>query len=144
MEGPYYMAGAPLKDSLYPEGTPGTPLVISGTVYGSDCTPLAGAEVDVWQADNNGEYDFSDQFIGRGKVLTDENGRYEFRTILPGRYEPRPPHIHIKIRHPQAVELTTQIYFAGNDNSGQQGVVIAPTQDGDTLRGTFDVVLANS
>jgi catechol 1,2-dioxygenase len=145
MEGPYYIANAPFKDKLYPDGTPEQKLIISGTVYAADCTtPPADAVVDVWQANANGEYDFSDQFVGRGKVKSDANGHYSFETVMPGKYEPRPPHIHFKISHASTSLLTTQLYFAGNDNTGQAGTVIAVTKDGDVSRGTFDIVLGNS
>ncbi len=142
MEGPYYIAGAPFKESLYPTGTPGERLVISGTVYTAGCAGvLAGAEVDVWQADANGEYDFSDQFLGRGKVLTDANGRYTFETVLPGLYEPRPRHIHFRIFHPDRGELITQLYFEGSVRGAPAEQTIPLTQDDDTLRGTFDIVV---
>lgn len=144
MEGPYYIPDAPFKDALYPEGTPGQRLVISGTVYTAGCANVyADAVVDVWQANANGEYDFSDQFIGRGRVKTDANGHYQFETVVPGLYEPRPPHIHFKISHPDAAAVTTQLYFAGNDNGGVADALVIPLQqDGDTLRGTFDIVLS--
>ncbi len=140
--GPYYIAGAPVKESLYPAGTPGERLVISGTVYTAGCAGvLSGAEVDVWQADANGEYDFSNQFLGRGKVLTDGNGRYTFETVLPGEYEPRPRHIHIRVFHPDRGELITQLYFEGSVSGAPDEQTIPLTQDGDTLRGTFDIVV---
>lgn len=143
MEGPYYIAGAPFKDALYPEGTPGDRVVISGTVYTAGCTNvLADAVIDVWQADASGEYDFSDQFLGRARVRTDANGRYTFETVLPGQYEPRPSHIHLKFSHPNAAAITTQLYFQSNENGGVADALVIPLQpDGDTLRGRFDVVL---
>lgn len=141
-EGPYYIADAPLKDSLYPAGTPGDTLIISGIVRAVDCTPLVGTVVDVWQADATGEYDFSDAFIGRGRVMTDANGRYQFETILPAEYVPRPPHIHYRVSHPEAATLVTQLYFDGGDNRGINPALIIPLrQDGTVLRGTFDIVL---
>ncbi|NWG15923.1 MAG: endo alpha-1,4 polygalactosaminidase [Chloroflexi bacterium] len=142
MEGPYYIANAPFKESLYPEGTPGQRLTISGTVYTAGCAGvLAGAEVDVWQADSTGVYDFSDQFLGRGRVLTDANGRYTFETVLPGLYQPRPRHIHFRVYHPDAGVLITQLYFEGSVSGAPDEQTIALEQDGDTLRGTFNIVL---
>lgn len=142
MEGPYYIANAPFKDSLYPEGTPGQRLTISGTVYTAGCAGvLAGAEVDVWQADSTGVYDFSNQFLGRGRVLTDANGRYTFKTVLPGLYQPRPRHIHFRVYHPDAGVLITQLYFEGSVSGAPDEQTIALEQDGDTLRGTFNIVL---
>lgn len=145
MEGPYYLPDAPFTNQIAPEGLAGQRLIISGTVYASDCaTPLAGAVVDVWQADANGEYDFSNQYILRGRVMTDENGRYEFETVMPGIYEPRPPHIHFKVSHGDAAPLTTQLYFEGHNNRGvQPTLIIRAMPDGDVMRGTFDIVLAD-
>lgn len=145
MEGPYYIPNAPVTTSLFASDADGQKLVIAGRVYDQNCTPLAGATVEVWQADARGEYDFSDQFIGRGQVVTDANGRYWFWTILPARYEPRPPHIHFRVSHPQAQTLITQVYFAGNDNGGvPPAQIIAPTLRGSALRGRFDIVLARN
>lgn len=141
-QGPYYIADAPFKARLYPEGTPGETLIISGTVRGANCQPLPGAVVDAWQADASGVYDFSDQFIGRGQVTADEQGRYQFETVLPGEYVPRPPHIHLKISHPDARPLTTQLYFEGRASRGIPSALVIPLEAADGgLRGTFDIVL---
>jgi hypothetical protein len=50
-EGPYYTPGAPERADLVDEGMAGTILQLSGFVVDTDCTPLANAKVDVWQAD---------------------------------------------------------------------------------------------
>lgn len=57
----------------------GTVLVVSGFVVGTDCTPLANAKVDVWQADASGEYDNRGGHRLRGYVMTDASGRDAFR-----------------------------------------------------------------
>lgn len=144
MEGPYYLPNAPFKDVLYPPGMRGVRLVVSGTIYADDChTPLDQAVIDVWQADASGSYDFSDQFVLRGKVRANEQGRYLFETIVPGRYGSRPPHVHLKISHPDAAPLTTQIYFAGNDNSGvNPALVLGGRRDDGAVYAIFDVVLS--
>lgn len=143
-EGPFYIADAPQRANLYPEGTAGTPLRVSGTVYNAACRQrLAGAVVEAWQADDSGNYDFSAQFLGRATIIADENGRYEFTTIFPGQYEPRPPHIHLRISHPDAATLVTQMYFAGEANSGLPAALITTTSAADEggLQATFDLVL---
>jgi catechol 1,2-dioxygenase len=149
MEGPYYLPGAPLTNDIAPEGLEGQPLIISGTVYGPDCvTPLAGAIVEVWQADAAGDYDFSEQFILRGSVAADANGFYQFETVLPGRYGTggsfRPAHVHYRVSHPAAQTLVTQLYFEGDPYNapGQGGQTIAVTEEGGVLHGAFDIVLA--
>ena len=51
--GPYYKAGAPFRTNIRSDVGIGQKLIISGTVYGNGCgTALAGALVDVWQADD--------------------------------------------------------------------------------------------
>jgi protocatechuate 3,4-dioxygenase beta subunit len=153
--GPFYKENAPAKVDLAADVTRGTVVVVSGTVYGCDCaTPLAGAIVDVWQADDDGAYD-GVGFALRGKMTTDAAGRYEFRTILPGWYLNgdtfRPRHIHYKVSHADGVALTTQLYFEGDPHiptdafvreSLIRPLVEEPVEDGGTrLRVTFDIVL---
>ena len=75
-------------------------------IDGSACTPLAGAQVDVWHCDAAGIYsDASDpgfntkgQKFLRGYQVTDANGKVQFTTIYPGWYQGRAVHIHFKIR----------------------------------------------
>jgi protocatechuate 3,4-dioxygenase beta subunit len=50
------------------------------------------------------------QFFGTS--VSDSDGNYMFRTIIPGKYEPRPRHIHVKIRKDGRELLTSQIYFS--------------------------------
>lgn len=95
---------------------------VSG-VSGNRCTPLSGAQVDVWHCDAAGAYsdvrDAGGSTVGqkflRGYQVTDANGAVTFTTIYPGWYPGRAVHIHFKIRtEPQAKrgkEFTSQIYF---------------------------------
>jgi catechol 1,2-dioxygenase len=121
--GPYYRAGAPSTTKLYnPLGT-GKPFVVSGMVFASDCvTPLAGAIVEVWQADDKGDYDNQIGDPGpnvynlRAQTKTDACGRYQFETIVPGHYlngaQFRPAHVHFQVTHPSlAASFVTQLYF---------------------------------
>ncbi|HTK05045.1 MAG TPA: hypothetical protein VL500_05650 [Candidatus Eisenbacteria bacterium] len=122
-EGPYYVSGAELlKDgNLNYAGLPGSPLKITGHVYEGldDTKPLKDAIVNVWQADNAGNYHpngngqitkyETKQIALRGHVVTDENGAYEFTTIYPGEYAGRTRHIHVKVLAPGYTELTTQL-----------------------------------
>ncbi len=153
--GPFYKADAPFRDDIT-EGSPGQALVVGGTVYGCDCvTPLAGAVVDVWQADDSGAYD-GVGYVLRGRVQTDANGRYEIRTILPGFYlngaTYRPRHIHYKVSHADGTALTTQLYFEGDPNIPtdafvRPSLVMPLTEEpapggGKQYRCVFDIVLA--
>lgn len=153
--GPYYKADAPFRDDIT-EGQAGTALVVQGTVYDCDCaTPLAGATVDIWQANDSGAYDMVG-YVLRGRVQTDAQGHYQYKTILPGFYlngaTYRPRHIHYKVSHPQGIALTTQLYFEGDpyipvDAFVKQSLVM-PVSEETTPSGqkllhmTFDVVLA--
>ncbi len=171
--GPFYRYGAPFRAQLAAPGEPGQRLVISGTVYGPDCkTPLPETLLDIWQANAAGVYDtqtpgnFTERvdFHMRGMLYTDENGRYEIETIMPGRYGvppglpgleqyaglTRPAHIHVKAMHGMHVPVTTQIYFAGDPHisgdpwaSRKPSLAIDLRDDGGVQRGTFDFVLGS-
>lgn len=147
--GPFYKADAPFKADLT-DGSVGTPLIVSGTVYCSDCvTPLANAVVDVWQANDSGIYD-SVGYVLRGKMETNADGKYEYASILPGFYlngaQYRPRHIHYKVSHPQGTALTTQLYFQGDpyidiDPFVKPSLVKPLTQQGPLYHCNFDIVL---
>lgn len=152
--GPFYKSGAPFDGNLA-DGLPGELMLIEGTVYGCDCeTPLVGAVVDIWQADDEGGYDNAG-FQLRGRIETDEDGRYSLITIKPGWYlngnQFRPAHIHYKVSHGQGMALTTQLYFEGDpyiaDDPFVKDSLVIPLSNGQVrgrsaLLGTFDVVLA--
>lgn len=162
--GPYYQRGAPFTTALAGPNEPGERLVISGRALGMpDCKPLAGAIVDVWQASASGQYYFlkpgttpeGSQFTLRGRIQTDEQGRYRFETVLPGHYgigfgRSRPRHIHFMVNHPGYETLVTQLYFKGDKVLPQQWLgersqVIELMQgEGTGRQGTFDIVLSPS
>jgi hypothetical protein len=117
IEGPFYSEGAPIVDGALPglDGLDGALIELSGRVFSAvTCVPLAGATLDLWQADDAGAYD-NETFTLRGKVVTDAEGRYAVRTIVPGNYlngaQYRPAHIHVKVSAPGHALLTTQLYF---------------------------------
>ncbi len=129
-EGPYYTVDKPadrdndLVELAGATGVPaGTILEFGGTVYDATGMPLEGLVIEIWQTDDSGAYlhprdpatdnrDRNFQFYG--EATTDAAGRYDFRTIVPGEYEPRPVHIHVKIKADGAELLTTQFYFEGD------------------------------
>ncbi len=119
-EGPFFKANSPERASLVDANTAGTKLVISGTVYGTDCKPVAHALLDFWQADASGAYDNSGYNL-RGHQYTDANGHYELTTVVPGLYTGRTEHIHVKVQAPNGRLITTQLFFPGvpqNDSDG--------------------------
>jgi len=151
--GPYYREGAPVRSDLA-SGQAGTVLLLEGIVLGGpECaTPLEGALLDVWQADDAGVYDNeSPDFLFRGRLFTGADGRYSLRTVLPGRYELapgqfRPAHIHLKLEAPAHRAIVTQLYFAGDpfnesDSMFLESLVVDPSVTGEGLAGSFTFVL---
>lgn len=142
--GPYHLPDAPLLDAPFDlprrADERGDVVVMSGSVLDADGRPLAGAELDVWQADADGLYSgFAPGLPAgnlRGKVLTDAEGRYQVRTIMPAPYtipqdgptgrltqaagwSPwRPAHIHLIVSAEGHDSLTTQLFFAATDHLG--------------------------
>lgn len=118
--GPFFRPDTPLRTDLtYPENKTDMPVIVIGQVFGADCkTPLKNIELDVWHCDHNKKYDMkSDAFRCRGKMRTDENGTYRFKTFVPPPYGSRPKHIHYLIHEVDGYkELVTQLYFKGDSN----------------------------
>jgi protocatechuate 3,4-dioxygenase beta subunit len=84
------------------------------------CAAIAGAEVDVWGADADGDYSGYARFetegedFMRGQQLTDADGFARFTAIVPGSYPGRAVHLHVKVRAAGRPELTTQVYLPDN------------------------------
>lgn len=142
IEGPFYLPGAPWLDGP-PYTLPqrpdeaGVPLLFHGRVTTESGEPLAGVELDLWQADADGLYSLIHPGIPdwnlRGRLRGDDQGLFELRTIAPppyeipkdgptglvlnalGRHFFRPAHLHVKLRHPYFGERTSQLYFEGGE-----------------------------
>jgi len=111
-----------------PDPRPGLPLALQFAVHAysaGGCTPLPGAQVDIWHCDGSGLYSdvanlggtstLGQNFL-RGYQVTDLNGIVGFTTIYPGWYSGRAVHIHVKVRLFDAssnttTEATTQVFF---------------------------------
>lgn len=160
-QGPFYTANPPdiLNNQLAEATEVGTRIIISGVVRTLDCTEvIPDAVVDVWHANDPGEYDNSG-FNLRGKMLSNAQGFYMFETIYPGKYQNglvyRPSHIHFKITPPGYPTITTQLYFEGDADltsdpassvtSGTYNAtdrIIALTDNGlGILEGTWDIIV---
>lgn len=118
-EGPFYL-DPKMQRSDITENRPGSPLELIVGVQGPDCRPLAGARVDVWHCDSQGTYsgfdapeqsDARGQTFLRGWLPTAANGEAAFKTIYPGWYPGRTPHIHLKVILQDSTVLTSQLYF---------------------------------
>lgn len=141
IEGPLYVAGAPesigfarLDDGS--EVDKAETLFMQGTVFGANGKPLPNAKVEVWHANTLGGYSFFDKsqpaFNLRRTIMTDENGRYSFQSIMPngygcppdgstqallnllGRHGQRPAHVHFFVTADGHRKLTTQINIDGD------------------------------
>ena len=149
-EGPYFKPSSPQRADLVDPETKSRLVEINGQVLTRSCRPLERALVDLWHADERGEYDNAG-FRYRGHLFTDGEGRYHFRTILPALYPGRTRHYHIKVQAPERPVLTTQLYFKGDPNIGNDpwassktSMAIDLKQDGKFLHGNLDFVLDNS
>ena len=138
VQGPFYWEGAPELPcgSNLAEGVKGEPAFYSGRVLSTDGTPLPNALLDIWSGDGEGNYDM--QLPGetgmkaRGRIRTDSEGRYWFRSIRPtfypvptdgpvgqmlrkmGRHPYRPGHVHMIVSAPGHLPVTTHLFVAGS------------------------------
>jgi len=137
--GPFYWEGAPdlpCGSNLAP-GVKGEPAFYSGRVLSATGEPLGNALLDIWSGDGEGNYDM--QIPGetgmkaRGRIRTDSEGRYWFRSIKPtfypvptdgpvgrmlrkmGRHPYRPGHIHMIVSAAGHLPVTTHLFVAGSE-----------------------------
>jgi protocatechuate 3,4-dioxygenase beta subunit len=120
-EGPFFRAGSPGRDDLVEPGSKARQVVLSGFVLTRGCNPVARAVVDIWHADEKGAYD-TRGFRYRGRVYTDEKGRYRVRTIEPALYPGRTRHYHVNVAAGGKLLLTTQLYFPGEPANRRDGL----------------------
>jgi protocatechuate 3,4-dioxygenase beta subunit len=106
----------------------GQRIIVAGQVLDERRRPVANTVVEIWQANAAGRYihakdqwdaPIDPNFTGAGRVITDDEGRYQFVTVRPGAYPWgnhdnawRPSHIHLSLLGPAfATRLVTQMYF---------------------------------
>ena len=120
-EGPFFKPRSPERSDLREPGAGGSPFELSGFVLTRSCRPLSGAVVDLWHADDKGEYD-NVGFRYRGHVITAPDGTFRFRTIVPALYSGRTRHYHVKVQAPGSRLLTTQLYFPNEPANLRDGL----------------------
>ncbi len=137
--GPFYVEGSPLYNNGddVSNGAKGPPCFVSGTVKGPDGKPIAGAELAVWQSDDEGFYDVQRPEVhehqARGRLRTRDDGSFDFRSILAvpypiphdgpvgkmlealDRHPWRPAHLHFMITAPGYERLITHIFDEASD-----------------------------
>jgi hydroxyquinol 1,2-dioxygenase len=136
--GPFHVEGAPRFEhgQDIANGAAGAPCTVRGHVRDLDGRPVAGARIEVWQADAEGRYDVQreglDQAQGRGVLQSGPEGEFSFRTVLPasypipddgpvgdmlratGRHPWRPAHLHFMIRAAGHETLITHLFRNGD------------------------------
>jgi hydroxyquinol 1,2-dioxygenase len=137
--GPFFVANSPLREygDRLDEQEAGTPAWIHGRVLSVDGTPLAGAELDVWQNGDDQLYAVQDPDAPedhlRGRFVTRDDGSYGFVAVRPtaypipydgpvgamlqatGRHPWRPAHIHMIVRAPGHRSVTTHLFDDQSD-----------------------------
>lgn len=116
-QGPFFIDLDLLRKDIT-EGEAGLPLtVVLRLVSASTCDPLEDVVVDLWSCESQGAYSgfASEGTAGlsflRGYQVTDRHGMVRFRTIYPGWYPGRTPHLHVKAYPTPGVEYATQTFF---------------------------------
>ena len=133
--GPFHLADAP----ELPMGADicldhkGEPMLVQGRILDTEGNPVAGARIDVWQANDEGFYDVQQKGIQpdfnlRGVFRTGADGRYWFRGVKPkyypipddgpvgqllaalGRHPYRPAHLHYIVEADGFDRLVTHIF----------------------------------
>ncbi len=143
--GPFFTPDTPARRDFSGDG-PGAAMFVGGFLVSTKCTPIAGAVVELWHADADGDYDRRG-YRFRGHVRTDENGTYGFQTIRPGEYGPRTPHYHLKVFADSRHVLTTQLYFPdarGNVRDGlfDPALLVKMGGEGGGASARFDLIVA--
>ncbi len=135
--GPFFVQDAPeiALGGDIAGGAKGEPSWVAGTVTDTDGTPVPGARIEVWEADDDGMYDVQydhGALAGRAHLFTDAEGGYRFWALTPtpypipddgpvgrllrhaGRSPMRAPHLHFKVTAPGFHPLITHIFVAGD------------------------------
>jgi hydroxyquinol 1,2-dioxygenase len=143
--GPFFAEGSPevpLGGDVARDAA-GQPCWVAGTVRGVDGEPVAGARLEVWEADEAGFYDvqYGDgRTAGRGHLFTDAGGGYRFWAVTPtpypipsdgpvgdllaaaGRGPMRAPHLHLMVTAPGYRRLVTHIFVRGGEHTTDDAV----------------------
>jgi hydroxyquinol 1,2-dioxygenase len=135
--GPFFVDNAPQykNGDDIANGARGEPCFVDGTVKSNEGEAIAGAQISVWQSDEEGFYDVqrSDlkHFQGRGNLRSLDDGRFYFSSVVAapypipndgpvgqmlnavGRHPWRPAHLHFMINAPGYEPLITHIFRSG-------------------------------
>jgi hydroxyquinol 1,2-dioxygenase len=137
--GPFHVESAPHYDhgADVANGAAGEPCLVRGRVLGLGGEAVAGAVIEVWQADAEGNYDVQypdlDQHQARGVLTSGADGSFHFKTIVAeaypipvdgpvgdmlratNRHPWRPAHLHFMIKAPGYETLVTHVFRNGDN-----------------------------
>lgn len=117
------------KDLTHVQGQSGIAtgqvIEVFGKILDEDCKPVEGAVIELWQANHFGKYNHEynaegkhdPNFQGWGQIVTQKDGTYRFKTVVPGLYAQRTRHIHFKVSRRGYHEIVTQLYFEGEERN---------------------------
>jgi protocatechuate 3,4-dioxygenase beta subunit len=136
------------------EGKSGAPLTLTISVVNvnNGCSPVAGANVEIWQCDADGHYSqyaqpgyngVSQTFL-RGIQTSDSAGRVTFTTIYPGWYQGRATHIHIDVAVNGRSVKVTQIAFPESTTAALYSTGVYAAKGQNPTANARDNVLADS
>ncbi|MET9265322.1 dioxygenase [Amycolatopsis sp. NPDC004079] len=143
--GPFFVEGSPEieRGGDISFGASGEPCWVEGTVTDTEGNPLAGARIEVWEADADGLYDVQyddDRTAARAHLHTDDEGGYRFWGVTPtpypipddgpvgrmltavGRSPMRASHLHFLVAHEGHRTLVTHIFVRGDRYLGSDSV----------------------
>jgi protocatechuate 3,4-dioxygenase beta subunit len=153
--GPFYPAEKPMEEDTdltrlagHSMRAKGQVIEVAGRVLGSDGKPVAGAKLEIWQANAAGRYShygdhhplpLDENFQGYANLSADGEGRYRFLTVKPGAYPAsdtlRSPHIHFDVTG-RYDRIVTQMYFPGEPTLAND-LVLRHDLDGEDASGGF-------
>lgn len=175
--GPFYPLSTPSEDGDLTRVAGGAGvaegqiLYLGGRVLDQRGTPVVDTKVEIWQANTHGRYThpldensapLDPNFDGFAVVHTDNQGRYNLKTVKPGAYPAgpgriRPAHIHFEV-YGRLQRFVTQMYFEGDphhdkdtwlQSSRHQDTIVMPLLDPiegmepEAKRVVFDIVIQN-
>ncbi len=136
--GPFFVDDAPevAIGADIAAGAKGVPCYVAGTVLSTEGSPVPGARIEVWEADEDGFYDVQyegHRVAARARMHSGDEGEYRFWAVRPapypiphdgpvgdlleaaGRGVMRPAHLHFKVDAPGYRTLITHLFVAGDD-----------------------------